>query len=147
MTQTAVDALKGARLVSDGSLYALVKLPPNAITAAAGVIAEISEPFAMLMIDAYEVTLVLQVDDFEDYKRRLPGHEISPVFYRLITFDGELSPDLVGFMARIAAVLAEANVWILPLGAYTRDHVLVKAHDHETAMKALEQMLEKLKAS
>lgn len=140
MTQTAQEALKKAVLYSDGERYALIKLPAPAITAAAAIIAEIGEPFAALLIDKDEVSLVLSAGDLEDYAKRLPGHETTGRFYRLITFDGELSPDLVGFMALIAKTLADAGIWILPLGAYTRDHLLVPEEKFDAALAALEQL-------
>ncbi|MFN8527049.1 MAG: ACT domain-containing protein [Anaerolineae bacterium] len=140
MVQTAAEALKITKIVSDGEHYALIKLPPAALIAAAGVIAEIGEPFASVMLDRYEVSLIIPSDAFGEFAKRLPGAEKSPRDYRLITFDGDLSPDLVGFMARIAAALAEAGVWILPLGAYTRDHLLVPADQFDAAMTALDKL-------
>ncbi len=144
MTQTAQDALKTAILYSDGERYALIKLPAAAITVAAAIIAEIGEPFSALLIDKDEVSLVLSADDLEDYAKRLPGHETTGRYYRLITFDGELSPDLIGFMALIAKTLADAGIWILPLGAYTRDHLLVPEEKFDAAIAALEQLKQKL---
>ncbi len=145
MTQSAQDALKAAVLYSDNERYALIKLPASAITAAAGIIAEIGEPFAALLIDKDEVSLVMSAGDLEDYGKRLPGHETTGRYYRLITFDGELSPDLIGFMALIAKTLADAGVWILPLGAYTRDHLLVPEENYDTAIAALEQLKKSIK--
>ena len=144
MTQSAHEALKAAVLYSDGERYALIKLPTAAITAAAGILAEIGEPFAALLVDKDEVSLVITASDLEDYGKRLPGHQTSGRYYRLITFDGDLSPDLIGFMALIARTLAEAGVWILPLGAYTRDHLLVPENQYEIAVAALEKLKQSL---
>lgn len=137
MAQTVEQVLAKATLFSDGELYKLVHLPPNAITAAAAVLAEIGEPFSALIVDKDEVTLVLSKADLEEYARRLPDHKASADDYRLITFDVELEPTLTGFMARVSQVLAEAKVVIMPFAAFNRDHLLVPAHQFEQAMKAL----------
>jgi hypothetical protein len=140
MAQTVEQALANATLFSDGELYKMVHLPPNAITAAAAVLAETGEPFCALIVDKDEVTLVLSKDDLETYARRLPGYRASTDDYRLITFDVALEPNLTGFMARVSQVLAEAKVVIMPFAAFNRDHLLVPAVQFEQAMKTLEEL-------
>ena len=140
MPQTVEETLVQAKLVTDGTDYVLVKLPPRAITAAAGVIAEIGEPFCALMADQYEVTLIIPAEAVADFVTRLPGHTVAPDRYRLITFDVTLDFSLVGFMAAVSAALADAGVSILAYAAYSRDHVLVHADEFDLAMKTLHQL-------
>ncbi len=140
MTQTVESALAQATFYSDGQNYALVKLPTRAITAAAGVLAEIGEPFAALIVDKDEITLIVEEEGFEELAVRLPGHTLSPTIYRLVTLDVELVPELIGFMARISTTLAAADVTILPLAAFSRDHLLVPAAQFDTAVKSLEAL-------
>ncbi len=140
MPQTVQQALAAARLYTDDQTYRLVKLPPQAVTAAAGVLAEVGEPFAALMVDKDEVTLVLTSADLEDFGRRLPGHTSSTTAYRLITFDVVLEPTLIGFMARISAALASAGVSIMAFAAFSRDHLLIPADQFETAWNALKKL-------
>lgn len=138
--QSVEDALKQAELYSDDCLYRFVKLPNNAITAAAGVVAEAGSPFTALLIDKDEVTLMLEEEDFEQYKNRLLNHEVSETKYRLITFDVELDSSLVGFMARISLALAEVSISMMPFAAYTRDHLFVSEADFESAMTTLNNL-------
>jgi hypothetical protein len=140
MAQTVDEALQAAQLYSDGEEYRLIRLPAPAIMAAAAVIAEIGEPFAALVIDKDEVTLILPADTLADFARRLPGHTVSAAAYRLITLDVELEPELTGFMARIAQTLAEADIPIVALGAFTRDHLLVPSAHFDAAMTALQRL-------
>lgn len=140
MPQTVQQALSAAKLYTDDQLYRLIKLPAQAVTAAAGVLAEIGEPFAALLVDKDEVTLVLTADDLEDFGRRLPGHTASATAYRLITFDVELEPTLVGFMAQVSAALASVGVSILPFAAFSRDHLLVPSEQFSTAWDALKKL-------
>lgn len=140
MAQTVEQALRDAVIYSDSQPYVLVKLPNTSITAAAGVIAEIGEAFCALLVDKDEVTLIIQEAAWEDFARRLPGHELSSHRYRLITLDVPLEPDLIGFIAHISAALAAADVSILPLAAYTRDHLFVSVEQFEDAVSVLEKL-------
>jgi hypothetical protein len=140
MPQTVEQALQQARFLADDQDYTLVKLPPGAIIAAAGVLAEIGEPFAAILADRDEVTLVIPAEAAADFAPRLPGHQLSPTAYRLITFDVALEPELVGFMARIASALAAEGISLLPYAAFTRDHILVAAADVERALAALRRL-------
>ncbi len=137
MSQTVEDALKAAKLYTDNQVYRMIKLPARGVVAAAGVLAEINEPFGAVILDKDEVTLVLADEALSDFARRLYGHTASASTYRLITFDVELEPTLTGFMARVAATLAQAGVTILPFGAYSRDHLLVPSEQFDKAWAAL----------
>lgn len=140
MSQSLEDAIKQAVLYSDDYRYRFVKLPANAITAAAGVVAEAGNPFTAMLVDKDEVTLMLEDEDFEHYKKRLLNHEVSETFYRLITFDIVLDSSLVGFIAKISLALAEAKISIMPFAAYSRDHIFVPQDDFEQAIAVLENL-------
>lgn len=133
----AAEALKTATLTTDDKLYLVVHLPAPALVAGAGVLAEIAEAFSALIADKDEVTLIVPADKWEFFLHRLPDHTLMTDSYRLITFDLELPPDLLGFMALVAQILADAGVSILPLAAYHRDHVLVTEAQFQTAWDAL----------
>lgn len=132
----AQQALANTVLVVDDLEYALIHLPAGAITAAAGVLAEIGEPFSVLIADKAEVTLVLPDDAWREFQARLPDHRATGPF-RLITSDTPLPPDLVGFLALVSRALAEAGIAILALSAFERDHLLVPSGQLERAVAAL----------
>ncbi len=140
MGQTIEEALQAATLYSDDYVYRFVKLPKNGITAAAGVIAEAGNPFSALLLDKDEITLMIEDEDFEQFKKRLLDHEVSEIGYRLITFDVELEPTLVGFMAHISSALAKAGISLMPFAAYSRDHIFVSEAHFEEAMTILEAL-------
>lgn len=140
MPQTVEQALKTAQLYTDNIEYSLIHLPARAIMAAAGVLAEIGEPFGAVIADKDEVTLVIPADAVATFAKRLVEHRASETNYRLITFDIELEPTLTGFMARVARVLADANVPILPFAAFSRDHLLVPANQFDAAWDALKRL-------
>ena len=140
MAQTAESALRDAKLHSDGRVYRLLRLPPNAITLAAGVLAEAARTFSALIADKDEVTLLLPDEACQEFARRLRHATISEEEYRLITFDIELEPTLVGFMALVSRALAEADIPILTYASFSRDHVFVRAADFEAAMRTLGEL-------
>jgi hypothetical protein len=140
MTQSVEQALAAVRLYSDGQDYILVHLPSKAIMAAAGVIAQIGEPFCAMIVDKDEVSLVIPAEALDDFRERIPNYEVADAAYRLITLDIELDLGLVGFMAVVSRALAEASVPIMALAAYSRDHLLVPAAQFSVAMEALTKL-------
>lgn len=137
MSQTLQDILQSAQYTSDGVTYSLLKLHPRALIIAASIAAEIADPFLTLIVDKYETTLIMPSNLVEEFEERLKGHTISQVQYRLITLEAELEPTLIGLMATISKALAEQNISILALSAYSRDHFLVPAHQFDQALQAL----------
>ncbi|MFP4321292.1 MAG: ACT domain-containing protein [Anaerolineales bacterium] len=131
-------ALRAAPLYTDEVEYVVLKLPPRAITIAAGVVAEIGDPFGALLVDKAEVTLVLPAEMADEFATRLRDAERTAP-YRLISFDLALPPDLTGFMALVAGLLADAQISIIPLGAYSYDHILVPAGDFARAWQTIEE--------
>ena len=140
MPQTIADVLRTAKFITDNELYRLVKLPARAITLAAGIIAEIGNPFCVLIVDKDEVTLMLPDEATDEFQNRLKYATISPTNYRLITFDVVLEPTLVGFMAHITKALAEANISVMPFAAYSRDHIFVAEDDFDEALTTLQSL-------
>ena len=79
------------------------------------------EPFAYVLSDSFELTLIVRASVAE----RLPPPATMLGDRRVILLEGQLADDLVGFMAAVSAALAARGVWLLALGAATRDHLLV----------------------
>lgn len=57
--------------------------------------------------------------------------------WTLLTFDVVLPFELVGFLAVVATALAENDVSIFALSAYSTDHLLVRRADTERAIETL----------
>ena len=140
MPQTVEQVLQQAEFYSDGQVYHLIGLPGKAMTAAAGVLAEVGEPFCALIVDKDEVSLLLPAEAWQDFQNRLPGARVSEVSYRLITIDAVLEPDLIGFLAHISKALADARISILGFAAYSRDHFFVPAHQFDLALSELKKL-------
>jgi hypothetical protein len=92
-------------------------------------------PF-MILKDELEVTMLLDDADFDTMRHALHDAKVARS-YRLVTFDVELHFGVVGFMAEISRILADAAIPILPIEAFTRDHILIRQQDLSKALKAL----------
>jgi hypothetical protein len=102
------------------------------------------DAFSSVTFDVSEVSLVLKTEDWNGHKENFHDYtEEGP--YRLITFDIVLDLAIVGYLAVISRILADAGISIYALSTYLRDHVLVKESDAETAMEALNGLIEECK--
>lgn len=140
MPQTIQSTLSEASFYSDEQSYVFIKLPAQAITIAAGIVAETGIPFCALLVDKDEVSLMIPEDAYEEFQKRLKHGTISETRYRLITIDVELEATLIGFMAIISQALAIAGITIMPFAAYSRDHLFVPSAQFQSAIQALEAL-------
>ena len=92
-------------------------------------------PF-MILKDAFEVTMLLDETDFGTMRHALRDAKVAGG-YRLVTFDVELGLGVVGFMAELSRILADASVPILAISAFTRDHLLIRQDDLAKTLKVL----------
>ena len=132
------ELLAGSRALVDPATYSLVSLTHDQFSSL------ISDPARspsgrspyLIFSDKFEVTLVLEQADLDRVRE---GSEAVRVMsgYRLLTFDAELPPDLVGFLARVSGILADAGVPVIALSAFSRDHLLIRQGDLPAALRAL----------
>lgn len=128
------------RLYTDAQTYVIVRLPVSQVPEVAMLVKQLYTPLVSLTWDKDELSLILPVQTWESWR---PGFEIiseSPE-YRLITFDLPLELGLVGYLALLAATVAEAGVSIYAVSAFSRDHFFVPAEDFERAWEALRQLI------
>lgn len=101
-----------------------------------------TSPF-MIFKDGYEITLLLDSVDYQTCRHALRDAKVEPNF-RLLTFDLVMDFNVVGFLAKVSTVLAEANISIVALSAFSRDHILIKQDDLPKALKVLGNYVEEL---
>ncbi len=140
MTQTARQALAAATFECDGKTYRLLRLPPNATTAAAGVVAEVGAPFCAMVVDSKEVSLILPAEAVEGFRSRLPDVDIAAGICKLVTVNVVMEPELTGLVAAVSKALADAGVAVLPFASFSRDHFLVMADQVDKALAALRDL-------
>lgn len=94
-----------------------------------------SAPF-MLLRDEHEVTLLLDEVDWRTMRHAVRDARIEGDF-RLLTFDIELDWSVVGFLARVTEILADAGISCGALSAFSRDHLLIKQDELGNALRVL----------
>lgn len=99
-------------------------------------------PF-MIFRDKFETTLLLDEIDFGTLRHTVRDAKTERNF-RLLTFDIELDFSVVGFLAEISRILAEENISIVALSAFSRDHLLIKQEDLAKALRILGNYVEEL---
>ena len=92
-------------------------------------------PF-MIFKDKFETTLLLDDVDYEKIRYAVLSAKTEGNF-RLLTFDVELDFSVVGFLAEVSRILAEAEISIVALSAFSRDHLLIKQNDLAKALRVL----------
>ena len=101
-----------------------------------------SAPF-MILSDNREVTLLLDEIDFGTIRHAVREAKTEGNF-RLLSFDVELDFNVVGYFAEISRILAAADISIVALSAFSRDHILIKQNDLAKALKVLGEYVEEL---
>lgn len=97
-------------------------------------------PF-MIFKDKFEVTLLLDEIDFGTIRHAIRDAKIEKNF-RLLTFDLVMDFSVIGFLAEVARILAEAEIPIIALSAFSRDHILIKQQDLAKALLVLGKYVE-----
>ncbi len=60
--------------------------------------------------------------------------------WKILTFEAELSFELVGFLSIITQKLAEASISIFALSSFSTDHLMVKANKLNDAVEVLKRL-------
>lgn len=133
-----IELLKNARVEVAPEIFFLVSLPHKVwlkLLENPELSPRMSAPF-MIFRDRWEVTLLLDEVDFGTIRYAIRDTKIQGNF-RLLTFDVELDFSVVGFLAEISRILAGANISIVALSAFSRDHILINQQDLAKTLKVL----------
>lgn len=92
---------------------------------------DLTGEFMALTVTAHEISLVCPV-------RRAPDGCISEGGWRAMRIAGTLDFSLVGILAKIAGIVADAGISIFAISTYDTDYILVKESAVQHAATALE---------
>lgn len=135
--------LKTARVEVSPEIFSLVSLTDDqwrALLANPEHSPRMTSPF-MILKDRWEVTLLVDETDFAAMNPGLNGAKIEKGL-RLLTFDVALDFTVVGFLSFISDRLAAANVPILALSAFSRDHLLINQTDLARALLVIGEFVD-----
>ena len=90
----------------------------------------------MILRDDKEVTLLMQEEDWQRIRHTVRDAKVERDF-RLLTFDLELSWNVIGYLARVTEILAAAEIPVGALSSFSRDHLLIKQQDMGKALRVL----------
>lgn len=138
MENNALELLKKSRVEVSPETFTVISLTSDEwkkLLETPELSPRLTSPF-MIFKDKWEVTLVLDDIDYGTLRHIVRDSKVERNF-RFLSFDVDLDFDVVGFMAQIAKILAEAEISILPISSFSRDHLLVRQDDLANALKAL----------
>jgi hypothetical protein len=98
-----------------------------------------TRPF-MSFQDGFECTFLFREEDRKAAGIFLLEQRVESGF-RLVTLDRELNWDVVGYLARVTRLLADANISVGVLSSFSRDHLLIKETDLELALLILDEAI------
>lgn len=132
--------LAQTHLFTDAQRYVILRISHDQYHEAHALLAQHTAPFAALVVDKDEVTLVVAAALWETARPTLSVVDETPL-YRLITFDLPLDLGLVGYLATLCGVIAEAGISIISLSAFSRDHIFVQEDDFDRAWATLRDFI------
>ena len=145
MNSEARQLLKKARVSVTPGFYSLVSLQKDAwhaLLADPQLSPRMSSPF-MILMDQWEVTLLLDETDMRNIRPGLGGAKVQNDF-RLLSLDLPMGFEEVGVMAELSGALASSGVPILAVSAFTRDHLLIKQEHLALALVALGPLVDEV---
>jgi hypothetical protein len=121
-------------------------MDPEAVLADS--VVEVSaESYAVVTADSDVPGAFATIDDGRETTHVVPETHLSDVEtidatrgWTLFTFDVVLPFELVGFLAVVAAALAEAEIPVFVLSAYSTDHILVRHRHAASAAETLSDL-------
>jgi hypothetical protein len=138
-----VRALLGAtrlRVLED--VFALIHLPVAAYPALLNQLGQIdTSGFLTLVRSAEEVTWLTTEAGWARVAHTWPSATVE-AGWRLITLEQTISLDVSGYLAPLAQALAERNIPLLVVSAFSTDHLLVHGADLSAAVEALRGAIE-----
>jgi hypothetical protein len=133
------------RLHTDDTEYVIVSFAPDQVVGALFFFSRLGIPFSAAVVDKDEVTLLLPWSSWYQVRDEAGVYDEARD-YRLITFDIPTDLGLVGFIATLSTLLAEAGISIYSVSAFTHDHILVQAEDLDRAIEVLSDFVETCRA-
>ena len=87
------------------------------------------------IIDKSETTVIIEQSKYND-------EDVIEIEkgWKILTFDMVLPFGLVGFLAKVSKVLADEEIPIFAVSAYSTDHILVKEKDLARAEEKLKEL-------
>ena len=93
------------------------------------------DAFAVIK-DKNEITVIIEQSKIKSNRNIVKIDK----YWKIITFDMVLPFGLVGFLAKISKTLADENISIFVISAFSTDHILVKEKNLKKAISKLKNL-------
>lgn len=97
----------------------------------------------MILQDAHEISLLVDEIDWQKMRFALREAKFEGNF-RLFTLNIELGWNVIGYLALVTKILAEAEIPVGAISAFSRDHLLIKQEDLPKALLAFRDYVEEI---
>lgn len=144
LTPQLEEILARTRLVVLPEDYYMIRLPVDTKPIPGEWYRPATTRFGVFVREPNEITLIVPRRKWLRMRHLFEKFTISKPM-KVITFGVKLDLTVYGFMAAVAAVLAENRISILPISSFDRDHILVAKTQLPLAVKVLRQFLQSCK--
>lgn len=120
--------------------FVVAGLEPRERLLALRLLMGVTGAFWQLFVEPDMLTLVVPEAEWRAISHAFPHARVERN-YRAISFEMDLPDGLVGFMAAISGALAGANIPLLAVCGYTKDHLLVREEYLHAALEAIEALV------
>ena len=120
--------------------FVVAGLEPRERLLALRLLPGVTGAFWQLFVEPDMLTLVVAEAEWRAISHAFPHARVARN-YRAISFELDLPEGLVGFMAAISGALAGANVPLLAVCGYAKDHLLVREEYLDAALAAIDALV------
>ena len=99
-------------------------------------------PFSSVTLETDEVSFVIRETQWNRCSSCFKKATVAGP-YRLIAFDVVMSLDVVGFLATVSRLLADAGISIISVSTYLRDYILVSEGNQRKSLAIIHRFLKK----
>ena len=99
-------------------------------------------PFSSVTFETDDVSLVIRQTQWNRCSSSFKKATVAGP-YRLIAFDVIMSLDVVGFLATVSRLLADAGISIISVSTYLRDYILVSEGNQRKSLAIVHRFLKK----
>ena len=124
--------------------FILVGLELNERTRLESDLANITSDFFQYIVEPDVLTLLLDSNDWSHLSHHYPQANVEGPF-RIFTFSVAMDWEVVGFLATVTGLLAQAGISLGAVCGYYRDHVLISVEHAAHAEGVLRAEIERLR--
>lgn len=121
--------------------FLIIKIPLNYLNEILNDIKKIKNIYSII-IEKEGITLIISENNWNKIKSKFNKSQVEKG-YRIMTYDASTDLNLAGFLSFVSKILADKNISVNVLSAFTRDYFLIKKSKVKLAVKELNRFTNK----